>query len=68
MDWQLLENFLLSVKVGQWKPGNWFKYAYSDLSTTATVTDPISGNDVFVNPARDIDPIFGVNATITVNF
>ena len=68
VDWKLLENFVLGVKVGVWKPGDWFKFAYADLSTINTITDPISGNAVFVNPERSIDQIFGLEAKITVNF
>ena len=68
MDWKLLENFVLGVKFGVWKPGNWFKYAYADLSTNNTIPDPTTGTNVFVNPERNIDPILGTEATISITF
>lgn len=66
--WKLLENFNLDMKFGIWKPGNWFKFAYCDLSTLITMPDPTTGNAIYVNPERNIDPIFGADAKITVNF
>lgn len=68
IDWKLLENLNLGVKFGQWNPGDWFKYAYADLSTLNTITDPTSGTQVFVNPGRSIDPIFGAKATISIYY
>lgn len=67
-DWKLLENLNLSVKGGGWYPGDWFKYSYCDLSTTVTMPDPTTGNQVFVNPGRSIDPIYGLEGTIKVSF
>ena len=68
MDWKLLENLTLGVKCGVWKPGNWFKYAYADLSTLNTVPDPTTGNPVFVNPERSLDSILGTKAMISINY
>lgn len=59
--WKLLENTLLSVKAGYWKPGNWFKFAYQDYSQNVMTTDPISDAAIYLNGNRSIDPIFGLN-------
>jgi hypothetical protein len=67
-DWKLLENFTLGVKGGGWYPGDWFKYAYTDLSTTVSMPDPTTGNAVFVNPGRSIDPIYGLQGVISVTY
>jgi hypothetical protein len=63
-DWKLLEGFTLSTAFAYWKPGNWFKYACFDRSL-----DSWNANwDNVDNPDRSIDPIFGTNIKMTVDF
>jgi hypothetical protein len=68
-NWKLLESMTFNFKFGYWKPGDWFKFAYMDLSTTNTITDPApGGGSVRVNPSRSIDPIIGTEFSLLVNF
>lgn len=64
--WKLLEGMTLNLKFAYWQPGEWFKWAYRDM----TISDPANylfPNNTFtflgspppgiVNPARSIDAI-----------
>jgi hypothetical protein len=66
-DWKLLEGYLLRANFAYWQPGEWFKYACVDR----TVPDwdvPVSGNNWGVNPNRTIDPIFGAQMKLEMEF
>jgi hypothetical protein len=67
--WKILENLTWEFKFGYWKPGNWFKTAYQDLSSTNTLGSGAFGaQTVPVNPNRSIDPIIGLQSVIRIDF
>jgi hypothetical protein len=62
----LLESFVFSATFGYWQPGDWFKWAYVDQSTTVTT---VIGNGSFnVNPNRGIDPLIGFQGSVLFQF
>ncbi len=79
-DWKLLENLRLTLRGSYWEPGNWFKYACIDKSLvesgtvtggyiTPKATDGAAiGSGWGVNPNRSIDPIWGMQSALRVNF
>jgi hypothetical protein len=80
LDWKLLETFQLELRGAYWQPGNWFKYACVDKSqvVSGTVIDghiaPVAtdgaaiGSGWGVNPGRRIDPIWGLQSGLRVDF
>lgn len=71
LDWKLLEGLTFNGLFGIWQPGDWFRWAYVDQGSPATVTisDPINGAVAYnVNPNRDIDPIFALQAGLLIDF
>jgi hypothetical protein len=67
IDWKLLEGYLLRADFAYWRPGNWFKYACVDRRQPDW-DDPDSGNNWGVNPNRTIDPIFGAQIKLEMEF
>jgi hypothetical protein len=66
-EWGLLENWLLTVTGGYWRPGKWFSYACVDRSLPGWSTGarpPQFG----INPNRSIDPIVGAEVTMKALF
>ena len=68
LQWKLLENLGLNTKLAVWQPGDWFKHAYIDYSSLNTITDPVSNTSVQINPDRKIDPIFGFQMVLSIDF
>jgi hypothetical protein len=66
LSWKILENVCVDGRAGFWKPGAWFKGAYTDYSLATPIT--VSGQDFYVNPNRSISPIFGLETAITLTF
>lgn len=64
-EWKLLENVTWNTRAAYWKPGPWFKHAYTDYST---IVNDQYGAGVRINPDRKIDPIFGIQTGIDVQF
>lgn len=65
--WKLLENYTLSSTFGLWQPGKWFSYACIDRSVN-NWKKPDNSNCFGANPARTIDPVFGVELMLTADF
>jgi hypothetical protein len=72
IEWGLLENLQLRVRAAYWQPGDWFKYAYRDLSSASSnsqgTMSGVAAVDPSVVPARTIDPIFGIMINTRVDF
>jgi hypothetical protein len=82
LDWKLLENWILSTRVACWQPGGWFKYACIDknfidagvLSSVGGISPaiiPTAGDGPWgwgINPHRSIDPIWGMQSVMRVDF
>lgn len=66
LDWKLLENLTVNLKYGYWKPGDWFKWAYTDFGSNNTAT--VAGVAYPVDPNRSIDAIHGFQGSLLVNF
>jgi hypothetical protein len=66
VDWKLLENLVFKSQVAYWQPGDWFKYAYIDQSSTTRIT--IGNTTTFISPNRAIDPIIGFQGSLLVEF
>lgn len=66
LNWKLLENFTFNATYGYWKPGNWFKWAYTDFGSNNTAT--VAGVAYPVDPNRNIDAIHGFQGSLLVNF
>jgi hypothetical protein len=67
VDWKLLEGLLLTVKTAYWRPGRWFNYACIDKSVN-NWRNQTAGNSWGVNPARAIDPVFGMTIHAVTEF
>lgn len=72
-DWQLLEGYTLSAAFGYWVPGKWFSYACVDRRVLGWASLPGTGPYVEngtwgVNPGRTIDPVFGMDFQVKVEF
>jgi hypothetical protein len=59
VNWKLLEQLSLEVRMAYWQPGAWFKYACVDRSVQ-NWDIPSGANFWGVNPNRSIDPIMGL--------
>ncbi|MGB6065716.1 MAG: hypothetical protein WBG50_12985 [Desulfomonilaceae bacterium] len=79
-DWKLLEGLIVHLRGAYWQPGGWFKYACIDKLYANTFTT-VAGVGTFVsptaadgpsgwaiNPAREIEPIFGFQGIIEADF
>lgn len=72
-DWQLLEGYTISAAFGYWVPGKWFSYACVDRSIPGWDQIPgagpyVTGGSWGVNPNRTIDPVFGMDFQLRVEF
>jgi hypothetical protein len=59
------------MRMEWWKPGQWFKHAFQDLSTLNTIPNPLStgqGEGVRIDPNRDLSTIFGLQGSVLVEF
>ncbi|MBI5568566.1 MAG: hypothetical protein HY914_01335 [Desulfomonile tiedjei] len=66
MDWRLLENLTFRFLFSHWQPGNWFKWAYQDVSRPA---EPISfSGGRYCNPGRTIDALVAIQSGFLVDF
>jgi hypothetical protein len=66
-DWKLIEGFTMTAKMAYWRPGAWFTYACVDR-TQSDWNNPSASNRWGINPNREIDPIFGLQVCMHVNF
>lgn len=67
LNWQILENYVISASFGYWQPGRWFNFACVDRSNPGWKA-PSSGNSFGINPNREIDPIFGMEIVVGGEF
>jgi len=77
-DWKLLEGITFQMRGAYWNVGNWFKYACVDkafaTNWTGTVLSAFPGDGAIigsgwgVNPNRAIDPIYGFQGVLVVDF
>ncbi|MFH1114891.1 MAG: hypothetical protein V1792_13350 [Pseudomonadota bacterium] len=67
LDWALLEGLELNTRVSYWRPGKWFSYACISRANPGWAA-PAAGNLYGTNPNRTIDPVLGLEATITAGF
>jgi hypothetical protein len=72
-DWQLLEGYTLSAAFGYWVPGKWFSYACVDRRVVGWDNAPgagpyVTGGSWGVTPGRTIDPVFGMDLQVKVEF
>lgn len=65
--WKLMEKYTLNATFGIWKPGGWFSYACIDRSTP-NWKSPDSSNSFGARPGKSIDPIFGMEIKIDVEY
>jgi hypothetical protein len=71
LQWKLLEALTFGMRMEWWKPGQWFKHAFQDLSTLNTIPNPLStgqGEGVRIDPNRDLSTIFGLQGSVLVEF
>ncbi len=68
-DWQLLDRYHVSGTFGVWWPGKWFNYACVDKSNPGGwfIASPANNWGVR-NSDRKIDPIFGGEISLQVEF
>lgn len=66
-DWRILSGYLISASFGYWQPGRWFNFACIDRSNPGWKT-PSPANRFGINPARSIDPVFGIMVILSANF
>lgn len=65
--WKLLEGYAVQATFGLWQPGKWFSFACADRSVN-NWKKPNNANYFGTNPARNIDPVFGVELMLTADF
>ena len=65
--WKLMEKYTLNATFGVWKPGGWFSYACIDRSV-ANWKNPDSANSFGAKPGKSIDPVFGMEIKIDVEY
>ncbi len=65
--WKLMEKYTLNGTFGIWKPGGWFSYACIDRSVP-NWKNPVSGNNFGAKPGKSIDPVFGMEIKIEVEY
>jgi hypothetical protein len=67
--WKILESYVIDGNFGIWWPGKWFNYACVDKSNVNGwfIASPANNWGV-VNANRTIDPIFGTEISIKVEF
>jgi len=75
LDWKLLEGLTCRLRGAYWQPGDWFKFACVDkavITTAAAATiAPTAADGPFgwgINPNRAIDPIWGFQGIMMVDF
>ncbi len=66
-EWKLLEGFTLRSTFAYWQPGDWFKYACVSLANPGW-RSPNEGNLWGTDPSRSIDPVFGVQTAMNIDF
>jgi hypothetical protein len=66
-DWKLLEGLLLKATFAYWQPGKWFNFACVS-KTNPGWTAPAVGNGWGIQPDRNIDAIWGIQAQIVGQF
>ncbi len=65
--WKLMEKYTLNATFGIWKPGGWFSYACIDRSTPNWKSQD-SSNSFGTRPGKTIDPVFGMEIKIDVEY
>ena len=80
VDWKLLEGLTFKFRAAYWQPGKWFSYACLDRNLVTTTTaatgllvplqadGAVIGSGWGVNPDRWIDPIWGFQGQLLVEF
>ncbi len=74
--WRLLENLTWSMTAAFWKPGEWWGFALPNsvaIFTNSNQSFPIYGRSTnfalaMANPTRNIDPLFALESTLSVDF
>ena len=67
IDWELLQQWLLTVTVAYWQPGAWFSYACIDRSVPGWETGT-AANLYGTRPMRTIDPVIGGEFMLRFDF
>jgi len=67
LDWQLLEGFTVGFLAAYWQPGKWFNFACADRSVPGW-NAPTAANNFGTRPDKQIDPIFGGQAVMSLSF
>jgi hypothetical protein len=67
INWKLLEKYTLGIMCAYWEPGKWFNYACVD-KTVPNWDVPTARNNWGIRPDRNIDPIFGTEVALEVDF
>ena len=65
--WKLMEKYVLNATFGVWQPGGWFSYACVDRSVANWKT-PTASNSFGAKPGKAIDPVFGMEIKIEVEY
>jgi len=65
--WKLMDKYTLNGTFGVWKPGGWFNYACVDRSVSNWKNPDVS-NNFGVGPGKAIDPVFGMEIKIEVEY
>lgn len=67
INWKLLENYMVGVTGSYWQPGKWFNFACVDKSVPNWDV-PTATNNWGTNPDRHIDPVFGGEVALQMDF
>ncbi len=65
--WKLMDKYTLNGAFGVWKPGGWFNYACVDRSVS-NWKNPNGSNNFGVGSGKSIDPVFGMEIKIEVEY
>jgi hypothetical protein len=65
--WKLMDKYTLNGTFAVWKPGGWFNYACVDRSVSNWKNPDVS-NNFGVGPGKVIDPVFGMEIKIEVEY
>ncbi len=73
MDWKILQYLTWRSKVAWWQPGSWWSYAYPNTvniyANTVPGVVPVANRDqALVGLGRSIDPLFGFESVLQVDF
>jgi hypothetical protein len=62
-----MDKYIIIGTFGVWQPGGWFRYACVDRSVS-NWKNPVEANNFGVGPGKSIDPVFGMEIKIEVEY